>query len=437
MIARPKAIGLVLFGAIVLGVAAPASAQSQPKAPLIQSSYVYQYARYYAPYALQAAAAYLSVGELDRVVADGKLQPNSDAPGADVDYVARQAISDETIRPRALEAIKSWRYQFGSDAYLTCIDADDVDCQNAYQNRGWALSSGPAFQVWARTRFPHRDNEACSEVSIAFRGTTGSFGDWTSKGDQIVGWTTDDYYHQLRRNIDAIMKKVAALDCYRRARSRPQIVTVGHSLGGGLAQLAALATGPKSPQVAKVFAFDPSPVTGYNLVDARLLKANARRLTIDRIHETGEVLSRFLSLDQQYPKSTSACDPLVRTVTVDAFEGTAVQLHGIAPLAARLVQLSYDGDTRLSYSPPPGTPCGVRYRPPATDQDDLSIASIGSGRTAFASMQPVFQIGDRPTVKVRRAKKYLGLPRQYAKRGKLAMAFKGPHKSKRLRTARS
>jgi hypothetical protein len=43
------------------------------------------------------------------------------------------------------------------------------------------------------------------------------------------------------------------------------IYSTGHSLGGGLAQQFAysLPLEPRVPRVSQVFAFDPSPVTGY------------------------------------------------------------------------------------------------------------------------------------------------------------------------------
>ena len=332
----------------------PAVAQSTANDDvfLIQATPVVKYARYYAPYAIQASAAYLPIDALNGMRT--KLDPNG--YGADVNYTAQNISTDEKIMEHARRAIKSWQYQFGSDAYLGCYDPADADCQSALRNKGWDFGSGPSFQVWARTRFPHADRDSCSEVSIAFRGTVGlSGGDWFSNADRF-GSPYDDYYHQLRRNIDGIISSIKRLPCYRQAT---QIVSTGHSLGGGLAQLAALANKSTGPRITKVFAFDPSPVTGAHLVDKQLLKANAVGLVIDRIYQEGEVLSYARGLIQEYPSPKSGCNPFVRTVKFDAIPSrSAVGLHGMSPLAARMVEASYDDDTPLNYHTP-AVPVGL------------------------------------------------------------------------------
>ena len=74
-----------------------------------------------------------------------------------------------------------------------------------------------------------------------------------------------------------------------------RIVSTGHSLGGGLAQhfaynfkqSSAAATGPR---VAAVYAFDPSPVTGWFSSPDPPRSHNATDLQIYRIFEHGEVL---------------------------------------------------------------------------------------------------------------------------------------------------
>ncbi len=364
----------------------PAMAQSATEGIfLVKAGPMVTYARYYAPYAIQAAAAYLAVKEFD----DRKLKTDDRGYGEDVKYAVLNIFGGDVESGR--KAIKAWQYQFGSDSYLTCIDPADSDCQVAYRKRGWDFGSGPSFQVWARTRFPHADRDACSEVSIAFRGTVGlNSGDWFSNFNRF-GSPYDDYYHQLRRNIDGIISSIKRLPCYRLAT---RIVSTGHSLGGGLAQLAALANKPTGPRITKVFAFDPSPVTGAHLVEKQILKANAEGLTIDRIYQEGEVLEYPRRLIEEYPSAKSECDPFVRTVKVDAVSARgAIGLHGIAPLAVKIVELSYDGDLPRGYHTPPSPNCRIkiRYVPPATDEDGALVASAGArvanarARQAYAS----------------------------------------------------
>jgi hypothetical protein len=50
------------------------------------------------------------------------------------------------------------------------------------------------------------------------------------------------------------------------------------------------------PRVTEVYAFAPSPVTGFFSVARELRDSNKRALTIDRIYERGEILALARSL---------------------------------------------------------------------------------------------------------------------------------------------
>jgi len=349
------------------------TAAAQSNDPDILAAYTYRYADYYLPYAIQSSTAYKPVGTLN-TMRDAGL-------GEEVDYAVQNAIpaSQEDLRGYARKIFKPWRYQFGSDSYLTCLDPADEACKAAYARRGWDFGSGPTYQVWARTRAAARSS--CSEVSIAFRGTVGlSGGDWYSNLSRF-GSPYDDYYKQLQRNVDTIMKQIQNLDCYRRAARKPQIVSTGHSLGAGLAQFVALATRSGGPRIAKVLAFDPSPVTGAHLVNKTLLTENVQGLVIDRVYETGEVLSYARAAVQEYPQARSRCNPQVRTVEVKAARGSAIGLHGIELLATNLTDLTYNEGNSLGYRAPVTLVggCGVIYRP---DADEQLIARGGNQRDA-------------------------------------------------------
>ena len=376
-----------LFLAIVLAIASgfawqiqPASAQcaSNPGDPplSIKATRAANCLRYYAPYALQAAAAYLSVWDLDHKAlrnfheSSNPAQQGGDPSldGSDID-IAVQPYGPDVV-DNARKYLRAWQYQFGNEAYLTCYDTSDATCMNAYNQSGvQPFSQGVAFQVWARTHVvqvdpthvAHVDHDACSEVSIAFRGTVGGWADWETNGEPITAvgnsikslftgrqYETDDYYHQLRRNIDAIIKRITELDCYRRAARHPRIVTVGHSLGGGLAQFAALAR-TKGPHIAKAFTFDSSPVIAAGLVNKQIVDENARELEIDRVYQMGEGLSAYVNpivSRFQYAGVYSDCKPLIRYIAYDAVPGSGpVVLHALqggSGLAAEIVRDSYN-----------------------------------------------------------------------------------------------
>jgi len=131
---RAMALGFIAVevSALTLNVQ-PAFAQSPAYARLvpgdteITASDVTQYSGYYAPYAIQAAAAYLKVKKLDDMrrarLAQEEKAPPTQATKADVNYAVENIFSFENfgsladeIKPGAIKALEPWRYEFGSDA---------------------------------------------------------------------------------------------------------------------------------------------------------------------------------------------------------------------------------------------------------------------------------------------------------------------------------
>jgi len=337
-----------------------------------------KYARYYAPYAIQAAAAYTDVDFFDATRGPSQ-QPSLD--GSDVRLAVASIAGDSKVTEAATKYLQSWQYQFGSKGYLTCFESDP-ECLEAIKKdrRTFAISGGPTFHVWARTRATQKAGAPCSEVSIAFRGSTPLTADWISNLSPVTGYVADDYYRQLRRNIDAIIKKITTLDCYRRAKT--QIVSVGHSLGAGLAQFSALANNPRRPRITKVFAFDPSPVTGASYINADIRAQNAN-VEVDLVYQHGEALERLRSVPERVRallRRPELPTPCKRTVVYGlAQPAGSVDLHNMPGLAREMVAMTYDNGPEQAYKlPKKHANCPSLYRAPASDGDDNPMLVSGS-----------------------------------------------------------
>jgi hypothetical protein len=144
-------------------------------------------------------------------------------------------------------------------------------------------------------------NATTRQVVVAFGGTAGSsLDDWKSNLRWALAFfDPKDEYTVL---TDIFVPTFAHE--YQRREGEPawawlkdaRVISVGHSLGGGLAQRFAYSLQTKSgiPTVKEVYAFDPSPVSGKrsspDFVD------QARGLTIYRIYNRGEILASLRSL---------------------------------------------------------------------------------------------------------------------------------------------
>jgi hypothetical protein len=186
-------------------------------------------------------------------------------------------------------------------------------------------------------------NASTNKVAVTFGGTVVSNGnDWKSN----VRW----FIHKKGRDDEytLIVKEFggAFVEEYKRREQSPdfaflrqaQLFSTGHSLGGGLAHQFAYALPPDAsvPRVTKVYAFDPSPVTGYYSVDEKLRNDNSKDLRIDRIYERGEILAFFRALvNLVYPPSKS--QPAIRQVRYNLFyTWNPFAGHSMADLALRL-----------------------------------------------------------------------------------------------------
>jgi pimeloyl-ACP methyl ester carboxylesterase len=103
-------------------------------------------------------------------------------------------------------------------------------------------------------------------VTVTFGGTVFTNGmDWRANLRWFLpgGWR-DQYTDVVRRFAPAFVHEFVNRTAGRQA-STIELISTGHSLGGGLAQQFACAhcLDDRVPRVTKVYAFDPSPVTGF------------------------------------------------------------------------------------------------------------------------------------------------------------------------------
>lgn len=190
-------------------------------------------------------------------------------------------------------------------------------------------------QVWV--------NQSKNAVAVTFGGTVvGNDKDWISNLRWFIPFHEDEYTETVQVFNPAFAEEF--VNGIREKMPDPRTVilcSTGHSLGGGLAQQFAysLPLCPEVPRVAKVYAFDPSPVTGYFSVNSKVRGANKTGLLIDRIYERGEILAYLRSITN-FVHTPPAKNAEIRQIrynlfyTVNPFKG-----HSISELAAQLWNL--------------------------------------------------------------------------------------------------
>jgi hypothetical protein len=200
-------------------------------------------------------------------------------------------------------------------------------------------------EVWQRDEPP--------AIAVAFGGTVFLSGkDWISNLRWFLPFHDDEYTKVVTLVGPDFVKYLGAL---KNVSADPrwehvEIFATGHSLGAGLAHEFAysLPAAPEVPRVSRVYAFDPSPVTGYTSVDRQLREKNCQGLAIDRIFERGEILAVIRSaIALVYPPSVR--NPSMRAVRYD-FEGfvNPITAHFIGPLARQLHAAAVKAGTRKS-----------------------------------------------------------------------------------------
>src|SRR6266404_3598489 len=227
-----------------------------------------------------------------------------------------------------------------------CVDADKV--LNSLGWRQWEKFPNTDQQnKFARVhlRVEVWSNTSQNAVAVAFGGTVfTNWKDWRAN----LRW----FFRRGERNDEYTMIVTsfgrAFRDEYLDRQRKPEwkflpdalLFSTGHSLGGGLSQQFAysLPIHDHVPRVEHVYAFDPSPVTGFFSVKKSLRDHNKQGLKIDRIYERGEIVAILRSFTNFFapPK---AVNPTIRQVRYNLFSAwTAVAKHSIVRLACKLYE---------------------------------------------------------------------------------------------------
>jgi hypothetical protein len=187
-------------------------------------------------------------------------------------------------------------------------------------------------QVWERNDPP--------AVAVTFGGTVfNNDADWRANLRWFIPGQRDEYTDVVQKFAPAF-----GLELKRRSQSMTAarfseltLFSTGHSLGGGLAQQFAYSVPLDCvKRVKQVYAFDPSPVTGFFSVEPKLRDENKKGLLIDRIYERGEILALLRSLTSLFykPSTINAAIRGVRYWLFDAWNPIAA--HSIVELAEKI-----------------------------------------------------------------------------------------------------
>lgn len=122
--------------------------------------------------------------------------------------------------------------------------------------------------------------------------------DWRSNFRWVFKWLPGSRDHYTVIGTDIFQRSlISSLKKWKHENNieRFDLVAVGHSLGGGLAQFMAY-TFPESKEinhisVSKVYAFDSSPVSARCSAERGLCERNAEKLEIHHVFEHGEILA--------------------------------------------------------------------------------------------------------------------------------------------------
>lgn len=194
---------------------------------------------------------------------------------------------------------------------------------------------GLAYEAW------EKESEDKIYFAIVFRGTEDGK-DWIAN----LRWFTRilfpkwwDQYHQVQEITGELVDFL--INSANDRNKNYEIVATGHSLGGGLAQQVAYA----SSKVNLVFAFNPSPVTGYYDIPKSIRIINKKDTVIYRIYERGEALAYLRNIMKIFypaPLLKTKNPKLVQLRYNFTIGKSAVSRHYMKPFAKLLYLIKKD-----------------------------------------------------------------------------------------------
>lgn len=234
------------------------------------------------------------------------------------------------------EPAQPWARRLQDYAALAAIVYRDGASDRISVPQGWSRSTDPSDTVDSHTGLYFEVWEHAHETAVVFRGTQFlEWRDWWSN----ARWLT----RFLPIGLDQYTFVAQCIaDVVRRARARRPgvaMVAVGHSLGGGLAQHAAYA----HPDIKRVVAFDPSPVTGFRSISRAARDRNKVGVFIERVYEAGEILS-FVRGAIRGLLSLSTADPEIVEVRFNFRAFGLITQHSMEQLVLDLRDTASLGD---------------------------------------------------------------------------------------------
>lgn len=270
-----------------------------------------------------------------------------------------------TPKPVQTEAETDWEYAWLSQVAYCGISPvtqapkgpDRNACAHAAEilkGDGWkywgdfAASDLKAAIKGSHLRVEVWEKPSARLLVVAFGGTILKSGkDWKSNLRWFLPGHKDEYTQIVDKFgpafADEYLRRVDSTDGAYLKDFR--IHSTGHSLGGGLAQQFAysLPLRPGVPRISHVYAFDPSPVTGFFSVGKDIRDQNKNGLNIDRIYERHEILAVIRSFTSLFVPPSQA-DPAIRGVRYNFFGSiNPIYDHSILELAEKLQAASDHG----------------------------------------------------------------------------------------------